>query len=147
MINCCLLLYWASILLMRFVLTVFSSRSTYSHRASPFVCKMYALGYQKPTNYPPPFERPSSFLLDPLTWAALHLHVWKISRIKFYLLLSCLSLETSSFFRVFLPCSRRAGWIRKLRLQTSSMWSVQQSAPDMVFVTLPSCLSFLRTMT
>ena len=63
------------------------------------------------------------------------------------LLLSCFSLETSNFYGTFLPCGRRTGWMRRLSLLTTSLWSVQQSAPHIVLVPLTSCLSFLRTMT
>ena len=57
------------------------------------------------------------------------------------LLLSCFSLETSNFFGTFLPCGRRTGWLLRLSLLTTSLWSVQQSAPHIVLVTLTSCLS------
>ena len=57
------------------------------------------------------------------------------------------SLETSSLFGTFLPCGPCAGWMRRLSLLTRSLWSVQQSAPHIVFATLTSCLSFLCTMT
>ena len=58
------------------------------------------------------------------------------------LLLSCFSLETSNFFSTFLPCGRRTGWMRRLSLLTS-LWSVQQSEPHIVLVTLyPVCPSF-----
>ena len=45
------------------------------------------------------------------------------------LLLSCFSLETSDFFGTFLPCGPHTGWMRRLSLLTTSLWSVQQSAP------------------
>ena len=41
------------------------------------------------------------------------------------LLLSCFSLETSNFFGTVLPCGHRAGWMRRLSLLTTSLWSVQ----------------------
>ena len=63
------------------------------------------------------------------------------------LLLSCFSLETSNFFGTFLPCGHHTGWMCRLSLLTTSLWSVQQSAPHIVFVTLTSCLSLLCTMT
>ena len=44
---------------------------------------------------------------------------------------------------VFLPCGRRAGWILRLSLLATSLWSVQQSAPHMMLVTLTSCLSVI----
>ena len=53
----------------------------------------------------------------------------------------------SNLFGTFLPYGCRTGWMRILSLLTTSMWSVQQSAPHIVFVTLTSCLSFLRNMT
>ena len=64
----------------------------------------------------------------------------QISLMKAYLLLSCFSLETSSLFGTFLSCGCRACWMRRLSLLTTSLWSVQQSPPHIVFVTLTFCL-------
>ena len=71
----------------------------------------------------------------------------QISLMNACLLQLCFSLETSNLFGTFLPCDRRAGWMHRLSLLKTSLWSVQPSAPHIVFVTPTSCLSILRTMT
>ena len=68
----------------------------------------------------------------------------QILLMKACLLLSCFSLETSSLFGTVLPCGRRAGWIRRLSLLKTSLWSVQQSAPHIVFVTLICHIFIIR---
>ena len=115
----------------------------HSRKNSLSVWEMHVLGSRQLKNEPR-FERLSSFLLGPLNRVALHLNG---SVMKACLLLSWYSFKTSNLFGAFLSCGRRVGWIVRLSLLTTSLWSVQQSAPNIVFVTLTSCLSFLRTMT
>ena len=51
-------------------------------------------------------------------------HVWLVG--------SCWSWSTFSLFVGFFPWGRRLEWIRMVSLDTSGLWSVQQSAPCLV---------------
>ena len=69
----------------------------------------------------------------------------QISLMNACLLLSCFSLETFNLFGTFLPCGLRTGWMRKLRLLTTSKPAICPTVCTTQFISLRRSFALLHS--
>ena len=119
------------------VQSVFFFKKPHSRQTSLGVCEMHVLGCRQ-LNNEPRFRKTVQF-----SSGSSELHLTGCRYLGWTLVSCCLVSALRhpiSSNGAFLSCGRRAGWILRLSLLTTSLWSAQQSTPHMIFVTLTSCL-------